>query len=147
MSGVEGVGSKVTASRVVELPRIQTEVGDLVICEKGLDLSWIPTRTYFLYDVPDGAMRGGHAHKELHQLIVAVSGSFDVLLKDGAGEKLVTLRSPQRGLLLPPGLWREILNFSGGSICLVLASHKYDEQDYFRDWNDFVIWKHHQSAG
>ena len=141
MSAAEGVNSKVSAARMVELSRIRTEVGDLVTVEQGHDFGWVPTRTYFLYDIPDESMRGGHAHKELHQLIVAVSGSFDVLLKDGVGEKLITLRSPQKGLLLPPGLWREILNFSGGSICLVLASHKYDESDYIRDWNEFLNFK------
>ena len=136
-----GSRSNVHDVQVLELPLVKTEVGSLVVCEKEGVLDWNPARTYFLYDIPNDSSRGGHAHKELCQLIVAVSGSFDVVLKDGVSERVVTLRSPQEGLMLPPGLWREIERFSGGAICLVLASHEYDELDYIRDWDQFLQFK------
>ena len=98
-------------------------------------------RVYYLYDVPGGEERGGHAHKELSQLIVAASGSFDVVLDDGTTKKTITLNRPYQGLYVVPGIWRELVNFSSGSSCLVLASHKYDESDYIRDYNEFLKYK------
>jgi oxalate decarboxylase/phosphoglucose isomerase-like protein (cupin superfamily) len=95
-------------------------------------------RIYYLYDVPAGAERGGHAHKELHALIIAVSGSFDVILKDGQTEKIFSLNRPFYGLYIPRLIWRELTNFSSGSICLVLASLHYDENDYIRDYNKYL---------
>tara|TARA_B100000287_G_scaffold410242_1_gene438428 strand:- start:2144 stop:2575 length:432 start_codon:yes stop_codon:yes gene_type:complete len=95
-------------------------------------------RIYFLYDVPTFSSRGGHAHKELEQLIVAASGSFEVLLNDGKKEKRFLLNRPSFGLYIPPMMWRELKKFSGGSVCLVLASLKYDENDYFRDYSSFI---------
>ena len=94
-------------------------------------------RIYYLYDVPGGAERGGHAHKDLQQLIVAASGCFDVVLDDGKNRKVVELNRPYYGLYIVPGIWREIINFSSGAICLVLASQKYDKDDYIRDYNQF----------
>ena len=95
-------------------------------------------RVYYLYDVPAGSERGGHAHKELQQLIISASGSFDVFINDGKVEKVFNLNRPSYGLYVPPMMWRELKNFSGGGICLVLASLIYDENDYYRDYNDFV---------
>ena len=95
-------------------------------------------RVYYLYDVPSGSERGGHAHKELQQFIVAVSGSFEVFLKDGENEKKMCLKKPSQGLFLPIMIWRELTNFSSGAVCLVLASLPYDEKDYYRDYNDFL---------
>ena len=141
-SGImSGVSSKVEHAQLIQLNRIRTEVGDLVACEKEGGIPFDPVRVYYLYDVPDTAERGGHAHRELQQVIVAVSGSFKVVLSDGTEEKVVVLRKPTEGLLLPPGLWRTLEDFSGGAICLVLASHEYDEGDYIRDFNDFKLWK------
>jgi len=98
-------------------------------------------RTYYLYDIPGGESRGGHAHKELYQLIIAAGGSFDVLLDDGENKKVVTLNRPYFGLLVVPGIWRELLEFSSGAICLVLASHKYEESDYIREYAQFMEFK------
>ena len=95
-------------------------------------------RVYYLYDVPGGAERGGHAHKGLHQLIIAMSGSFDVVLDDGFNKKRVPLSRSYNGLYVCPMIWRELDNFSSGSVCMVLASNRYDEEDYFRDYADFL---------
>ena len=141
-SGImSGVSSKVEHAQLIQLNRIRTEVGDLVACEKEGGIPFDPVRVYYLYDVPDTAERGGHAHRELQQVIVAVSGSFKVVLSDGTEEKVVVLRKPTEGLLLPPGLWRTLEDFSGGAICLVLASHEFDEGDYIREWSDFLRFK------
>ncbi len=98
-------------------------------------------RVYYLYNVPSGSERGGHAHKNLKQLFVALSGSFDVVLKDGYSEKIIKLNKPNFGLLIPTGIWRELQNFSSGSVCLVLASAEFDEEDYIRDFEDFELFK------
>ena len=95
-------------------------------------------RIYYLYDVPTFSERGGHAHKELQQLIVAASGSFEILLNDGKEEKKIYLNSPSYGIYIPPMMWRELRKFSGGSVCLVLASNYYSEEDYFRDFTEFL---------
>jgi len=99
-------------------------------------------RIYYLYDIPGGEDRGGHAHKELYQLIVAASGSFNVLLNDGQNKKIVTLNRPDYGVLVVPGIWRELFEFSSGAICLVLASQKYDQEDYIRQYDQFVDFRH-----
>ena len=93
---------------------------------------------YYLYDVPIGSERGGHAHKELQQFIVAISGIFEIILKDGENERKMYLKKPSQGLFLPTMIWRELANFSSGAVCLVLASLPYDEKDYFRDYNEFL---------
>ena len=100
---------------------------------------------YYLYDVPGGAERGGHAHKHLKQLIIAASGSFDVLIDDGSMKRTISLNRPYHGLLIVPGIWRELLNFSSGAICLVMASEVYQEDDYIRDYAEFKAIKHDPS--
>lgn len=117
------------------------EVGNITAINGGIELPFDIKRVYYLYDVPGGESRGGHGHKALRQLIVAASGSFDVIVNDGNVKRTFTLSRPNVGLLMPPGLWRELDNFSSGSICLVLASLPYDEKDYLRDYQTFLDWK------
>ena len=129
---------------VNELPKIHNRGGNITPIDSGLNLPFQIARTYYLYDIPGGETRGGHAHKNLHQLIIAASGSFDILLDDGVNKKTVNLNRPYYGLHIVPGIWRELSNFSSGSICLVLASEKYDENDYFRDYNNFLKTKNNR---
>jgi hypothetical protein len=109
--------------------------------ENGKTVPFHVKRVYYLYDVPGGESRGGHAHKELQQFIVAASGSFDVTLDDGELKRTFTINRPYRGLLVVPGIWRELDNFSSGSVCLVLASSEYSADDYIRDYNEFKEYK------
>jgi hypothetical protein len=127
---------------VVELNKIHNPAGNITIVQNGDDQPFNIKRIYYLYDVPSGSERGGHAHKKLFQLIVAASGSFDVILDDGRNKKIIQLNRPNFGLLIFPGIWREVVNFSSGAICLVLASEKYDESDYIRKHETFLEWKH-----
>lgn len=115
--------------------------GNLSVVENGKDVPFSVKRVYYLYDVPGGESRGGHAHKGLKQLIVAVSGSFSVTIDDGENKKTFELNRPYQGLLVVPGIWRTLDNFSSGSVCLVLASEKYDEEDYIRDYDDFIKYR------
>ncbi len=124
--------------RIIQLPKISDPRGNLTFVEGGKHISFDIKRIYYLYDVPGGAERGAHGHKELKQLIVAISGSFDVELDDGVMKKRFHLNNPSQGLLVSPMMWRDIKNFSSGSVCLVLASDYYDEMDYYRDYNQFV---------
>jgi hypothetical protein len=126
---------------VFELTKIHNRSGNITIIQNGNDQPFIVERVYYLYDVPSGSERGGHAHKELYQLIIAASGSFDVIIDDGSNKKIVQLNRPNYGLLIIPGIWREIVNFSSGAICLVLASKKYNAEDYLRDYKEFKKWK------
>ena len=126
---------------IVPLNKIHKRDGNITIVEGNKNVPFDVRRIYYLYDIPGGEARGGHAHKELHQLIVAASGSFDVLLNDGQNKKIVTLNRPDYGLMVVPGIWRELLEFSSGAICLVLASDVYNEEDYIRDSNCFIKWK------
>ena len=128
--------------RLVELNQAFTEEqGAIVFCEESNAVPFIPKRVYYLYDVPNQAERGGHAHKALKQIMVAVSGSFEVVINDGNAEKTIRLDQPNQGLYFPPGLWRELKGFSGGAICLVLASEEYLESDYIRTMEEFLVWK------
>lgn len=123
---------------IIELDRHHSaRKGDISVVENGETVPFDTKRVYYLYDVPGGVERGGHAHKELRQLIVAVSGSFTVVLDDGAVKRAVTLNRPYMGLLVVPGIWRVLEDFSSGSVCLVLASEKYDTDDYIRDYAEF----------
>jgi len=124
---------------IVKLPVIASKHrGSITPIYNNVHIPFDIQRVYYLYDVPAGSKRGGHAHKELQQLIVAASGSFNVVMNDGQDEKIFNLNRPSYGLYVPPMMWRELINFSGGGICLVLASLTYDEADYYRDYNDFV---------
>ena len=128
---------------ILELDRHHSQrKGDISVVENGKEVPFDVKRIYYLYDVPGGADRGGHAHKELYQLIIAASGSFTVTLDDGTNKKAFTLNRPYQGLLVKPGIWRTLTDFSSGSICMVLASEKYDEKDYIRSYEDFVEYRH-----
>jgi len=122
---------------LIELPRIISPSGSLTSISGGITLPFEIERVYYLYDIPGGETRGGHAHRQLHQLIVAASGSFDILLDDGSNRRVVHLNRPYFGLYLTNMIWRELLNFSSGGICLVLASAPYDEADYYRQYDEF----------
>lgn len=124
--------------KIVELPKIAEPRGNLTFVEANRHIPFAIERVYYLYDVPGGAHRGGHAHKALHQLIVAMAGSFDVLLDDGFGKQRHSLNRSYQGLYVCPMIWREIENFSSGAVCLVLASNLYSEDDYYRDHDEFA---------
>ena len=124
--------------KVIELPKIHDPRGNLTFIESSEHIPFDIQRVYYLYDVPGGAERGGHAHKGLHQLIVAMSGSFDVLLDDGKEKRTFHLNRSYNGLYVCPMIWRELDNFSSGSVCMVLASNRYDEDDYYRDYANFM---------
>jgi dTDP-4-dehydrorhamnose 3,5-epimerase-like enzyme len=123
--------------KIVNIPKIEDPRGNLSVIEKEV-VPFDIKRVYYLYDVPAGAERGGHAHKKLQQFLVALSGSFDVILNDGKQEKTVTLNKPYEGLLITNGIWRELKNFSSGSVCLVVASDVFEEADYIRDFDEFI---------
>lgn len=137
--------SSVYDCTVVELDRHHSaRKGDISIVENGITVPFDTKRVYYLYDVPGGVNRGGHAHKKLRQLIVAASGSFTVVLDDGTVKRSFILNRPYMGLYVVPGIWRVLEDFSSGSVCLVLASEKYDPDDYIRDYNEFLAFKNNQ---
>jgi hypothetical protein len=122
---------------ILPLNKIHNRAGNITIVEGCKNVPFNVERLYYLYDIPGGEDRGGHAHHELKQLIVAASGSFNVILDDGTNKMVVTLNRPDYGLFVVPGIWRELIEFSSGSICLVLASEVYREEDYIRDYSEF----------
>ena len=124
--------------KIIGLPKIQDPRGNLTFIEGGEHIPFDIQRVYYLYDVPGGSERGGHAHKALHQLIIAMSGSFDVMLDDGHEKKRFNLNRSYYGLYVCPMMWRELDNFSSGSVCMVLASNRYAEDDYYRDYNEYL---------
>lgn len=132
--------STVFDCNIISLPKVHNPAGNITAVNNADEIPFETKRVYYLYDVPGGEARGGHAHKQLHQFIVAASGSFDVIIDDGHVKRTFHLSRPYFGLYMPPGLWREIDNFSSGSICLVLASHLYDEEDYIRDYDSYTNW-------
>jgi dTDP-4-dehydrorhamnose 3,5-epimerase-like enzyme len=123
--------------KIIDLPKIEDSRGNLTFIEQARHIPFDIKRVYYLYDVPGGGVRGGHAHKKLHQFIIAASGSFDVILKDGGSSIRHHLNRSYYGLYIPPMVWRELDNFSSGSVCIVLASDYYDEHDYIRDFEEF----------
>jgi hypothetical protein len=127
---------------ILVLNKIHNRAGNITIVESNLDIPFDVQRIYYLYDIPGGVTRGGHAHKDLYQFLVAASGSFEVILEDGIEKKKIRLSRPDSGLLIVPGIWRELVEFSSGAICLVLASMKFDEQDYIRKYSEFSTYKH-----
>ena len=126
---------------LIEMSKIHSNAGNITVVENGGNIPFDVERIYYLYDIPGGESRGGHAHYKLNQYIIAASGAFDVLLCDGLNKKKFTLNTPSMALNIVPGLWRELDNFSSGSICLILASNKFDENDYVRDYNKFLTIK------
>lgn len=124
-------------SQTIELPKIEDPRGNLSVLERDI-VPFAIKRVYFLYDVPSGAERGGHAHKEQEECIIAVSGSFDVVLKNSLEERVFTLNKPNEGLYVAKNTWRELRNFSSGAVCLVVSSGEFDESDYIRNYSEFL---------
>lgn len=122
---------------LIDIPKIEDYRGNIAVVEKNT-IPFEVKRVYYLYDIPSTARRGGHAHKEQIELLVALSGSFDVILKNGRETKTVTLNKPDKGLVIPRNMWRELENFSSGAVCLVLASDVFEEEDYIRDFDAYV---------
>ena len=123
---------------VIELPRYQNRAGNISIVENSVNIPFDVKRVFYIYDIPGGEDRGAHAHKECHQFLVAASGSFEIELSDGVTKRTFTLNLPYYGLHVPPGIWAAEMGFSSGAICLVVTSHKYDENDYIRNFDDFI---------
>lgn len=138
---VNEIKSTIYNCGIIQLPKIHNRAGNITALENNISLPFAIKRVYYLYDVPGGEDRGGHAHKELQQIIIAAGGAFDILIDDGINKKVIHLDRPYIGLHIVPGIWRELLNFSSGAICLVIASHGYDEKDYLRDYIQFKQYK------
>ena len=124
--------------RKIDLPKILEDRGNLSFLEGNKHIPFPIKRTYWIYDVPGGEMRGGHAYKSLHEFIIALSGSFDLVLDDGNGKRTYSLNRSYNGIYVPNMIWRELVNFSTNSLCLILASELYNEQDYIRDYAEFL---------
>ncbi len=137
--------STVYECSVIEIDKHHHHKGNISVIENSKTIPFDVKRVYYLYDVPGGESRGGHAHKELQQLIIAVSGSFNITLDDGTVKRTFQLNHPYQGLLVVPGIWRELDDFSSGSVCLVLASHLFETEDYIRDYDEFIKYKKNDS--
>lgn len=135
------VKSSVYNCSIVKLPKIHNRAGNITALENNVNIPFEVKRIYYLYDIPGGEGRGGHAHKELQQYIIAAGGAFDILIDDGVNKKIVHLDRPDIALHIVPGIWRELINFSSGAVCLVLASHKYNELDYLREYSSFIEYR------
>ena len=123
--------------KIIDIPKINNTKGNIGVIENDT-IPFDVKRVYYLFDVPSGAKRGGHAHKKLKQVLIAISGSFDVVLKDGKSKEIVKLNRPDKGLLIENNIWRELENFSSGSVCLVLASEEFSEEDYIRSYKEYL---------
>lgn len=132
------LNSRVTDCEIINLPINHRDKGNITVVQNNREIPFSIKRVYYLYDVPGGESRGGHAHKELYQLVIAAGGSFDVILNDGTSQKTVTLNRPYQALKIVPGIWRELVNFSSGATCLVMASETYLESDYIRDFENYL---------
>lgn len=128
-------------AELVELPVYKGDFGNLAVIEESEIVPFVPLRTYFIHDVPSETSRGFHAHKRLQQLMIAVSGSLEVTIDDGERRESFILDSRSKALLIRPGAWREMHNFSPGTVCVVVASDKFDENDYIRTYSEFIAWK------
>lgn len=126
---------------IIVLPKIGNRNGHITAINNNIEIPFAVRRIFYLYDIQGGDSRGAHAHKECHQFLVAASGSFEVLLDDGISKHKVLLNLPDVGLHIPPGIWASEMNFSSGAICLVLASHDFNEEDYIRDYKNYLEWK------
>ena len=135
---VKKIKSTINNCSIIELPKVHNRAGNITSLENCISIPFDIKRVYYLYDIPGGEGRGGHAHKELEQFIIAASGAFDVLIDDGKNKKTIHIDRPYVGLHIVPGIWRELFNFSSGAVCLVLASQTYNEKDYFRDYKTFL---------
>lgn len=142
----QGIFSTVYDCSIIEMPKHHHEKGNLTVVENGQTIPFDIKRAYYLYDIPGGESRGGHGHKALWQLIVAAGGSFTVTVDDGKIKRTFLLNRPYHGLLVKPGIWRTLDDFSSGAVCLVLASETYDPDDYIRDYNDFLKFKNETVA-
>jgi hypothetical protein len=130
--------------QIIDITKVHDTRGNLSVIQ-GEAIPFEMKRVYYLYDIPSGGRRGGHSHKNCQELLVALSGSFDVILSDGHEQKTVTLNKPNVGLLIPNGIWRELENFSSGSVCLVLASAIFEEEDYIRNFEEYRLSKNRSS--
>lgn len=131
----------VSDCKIVDLSKVHNDAGNITVLENNKNIPFDIKRIYYLYDVPMGADRGGHGHYALQQYVVAASGSFTFVLDDGVNKREFFLNDPSKALHIQPGIWREIKNFSSGSICLVLASHEYNEGDYIRDYDKYLNYR------
>ena len=128
---------------IIELPRLKNRAGNITVANNNDNIPFEVKRVFHIYDIPGGEDRGAHAHKDCHQFLVAVSGSFEVEMDDGTNKRTITLNRPYYGLHIPPGIWSAEKGFSSGAVCLVIASHKYDEKDYIRDYRNFLEYKNY----
>ncbi|BDX37498.1 dTDP-6-deoxy-3,4-keto-hexulose isomerase [Tenuifilaceae bacterium CYCD] len=129
---------------IIELPRTQNRAGNITPITNSEQIPFDIARVFYIYDIPGGEDRGAHAHKECHQFLIAASGSFEVELDDGKVKRTITLNRPYFGLHIPPGIWAAEKGFSSGSVCLVLTSHKYQEDDYIRNYEDFLSYSNYK---
>ena len=126
---------------IIELPRLKNRAGNITVVNNNDNIPFEVKRVFYIYDIPGGEDRGAHAHKDCHQFLIAVSGSFEVEMDDGTNKRTITLNRPYYGLHIPPGIWAAEKGFSSGAVCLALASHKYDEKDYIREYPNFLEYK------
>lgn len=138
---IESIKTTIYDCGILHFPKIENRAGNITPVENNKQVPFGVKRVFYLYDIPGGEDRGAHSHKECHQLLIAASGSFDIFLDDGVSKRTVTLNRPYLGLHIPPGIWAAEQNFSSGSICLVFASELYKENDYIRNYSDYLAFK------